>query len=69
MTCYARVWDAGRMDRIRRGNSGFAAEVGSHLGNLRIVAAADHTGSGTRLGIAGKVAGSLLGTLAVVQKG
>lgn len=50
------------MDQTRRGSSGFAAEVvGSHLDNLRIAAAAaDHTGSDTHWGIAGKAAGCLL---------
>ena len=48
-----------RKGRIRRGNLGPAAAVGSHLDMLRI-AAADHTGSDTRWGIAGRTAGSLL---------
>lgn len=57
-----------RMGQTQRGNLGFAAEAGSRLGSLRIAAAAaGHTGSGTRLDIADKAAGSLLGTLAVVQ--
>lgn len=59
-----------RMGQTQRGNSGFAAEAGSRLGSPRIAAvaaAAGHTGSGTRLDIADKAAGSLLGTLAVVQ--
>lgn len=59
------------MDQTQRGNSGFVAEAGSHLGSLRIAvaaaAAAEHTGSGTRLDIVDKAVGSLLGTLAVVQ--
>jgi len=56
-----KAWGVMRMGRTRRGNSGFAAEVGSHLGSLRIAAAAaDYTGSGTLWGIVGKAAGSLL---------
>lgn len=49
-----------RMGQTRRGSSEFAVEVGRQLGNLRTVAAADYTGSDTRWGIAGKVAGNLL---------
>lgn len=61
-----------RMGQTQRDNLGFAAEAGSCLGSLRIavavaVAAAEHTGSGIRLDIADKAAGSPLGTLAVAQ--
>lgn len=62
-----------RMGQTQRGNLGFAAEAGSCLGSLRIAvavaaaAAAEHTGSGIRLDIADKAAGSPLGTLAVAQ--
>jgi hypothetical protein len=57
-----KAWGVMRMGRTRRGNSGFAAEVGSHLGSLRIAAAADYTGSGTLWGIVGRAA------VAVVRK-
>lgn len=64
-----------RMGQTQRDNLGFAAEAGSCLGSLRIAvavvavaaAAAEHTGSGIRLDIADKAAGSPLGTLAVAQ--
>jgi hypothetical protein len=67
------------MGQTQRGNLGFAAEAGSCLGSLYIAAvavavvavvvaaAAEHTGSGIRLDIADKAAGSLLGALAVAQ--
>lgn len=55
-----KAWGVMRMGRTRRGNSGFAAEAGSHRGSLHIAAAADYAGSGTLQGIVGKAAGSLL---------